>query len=163
MKRTLTMVVTLLILTAVTRAENLQKFYEKYGADERFEYVVINKDMMNLGALLGDMSKSDGNELDKLQDLKILTISCDTEQDFIKDMMTELDEIVKSGGFESVVEVRERGEKVNICFRVKETDNSDMLIIAQEKNEFTCVWIKGIISKEDLMNIVSLTSKEESE
>ena len=163
MKRTLTMVVTLLTLTAFTRAESLQKFYEKYGADERFEYVVINKDMMNLGALLGDMSKTEGNELDKLQDLKVLTISCDTEQDFIKDMIAELDEIVESGGFESAVEVREGGERVNICFRVQETDKTDMLIIAREKNEFTCVWINGVISKEDLMNLVSLTSKEESE
>lgn len=162
MKRTLTMVVTLLMLIAVTRAESLQKFYEKYGADERFEYVVINKDMMNLDAVLGGMSKSDGNELDKLQDLKVLTISCDTEQDFIKTMMAELDEIVKSGGFESAMEVREKGERVNICFRVQETNNSDLLIIALEKNEFTCVWIKGKISKEELKNIVSMTSKEES-
>lgn len=160
MKRTLTMVVTLLILTAATQAQSLQKFYEKYGSDERFEYVSINKGMMNMGAFLGGMSKSDKNELEKMQGLKILTFSGDTEQAFVKAMIAELDQIVKTGGFESAVEVREKGERVNIYFRVVETNNSDMLIITREKNEFTSIWIKGKMTKEDMMNTFSSTMPE---
>ena len=113
-----------------------------------------------MGAFLGGMTKSDKKELEKMQGLKILTYSGDTEQAFVKAMIAELDKIVKTGGFESAVEVREKGERVNIYFRVVETNNSDMLIITREKNEFTSIWIKGKMTKEDLMNTFSSTMSE---
>ena len=44
MKKMITIVVTLLLLSAATQAQTLQKFYDKYGDDERFQYVSVNKE-----------------------------------------------------------------------------------------------------------------------
>ena len=56
MKKMITIVVTLLLLSAATQAQTLQKFYDKYGDDERFQYVSVNKGMMNMASVFGGMA-----------------------------------------------------------------------------------------------------------
>ena len=63
--------------------------------------------------------------------------------------------IVENGNFETIVEVREKGERVNIYYRIVGENNADMLIITKEKSEFTCIWIKGKMTREEMMNSIS--------
>ena len=53
------------------------------------------------------------------------------------------------------VEVRDKGERVNIYYRVTGNDNADMLIITKEQNEFNCIWITGKMTKEEMMDTFS--------
>jgi uncharacterized protein YgiM (DUF1202 family) len=70
MKKMITIVVTLLLLSAATQAQTLQKFYDKYGDDERFQYVSVNKGMMNMASVFGGMAKDKRIWLEKCRDLK---------------------------------------------------------------------------------------------
>ena len=72
--------------------------------------------------------------------------------------MQELDRIVENGKFEPAVEVREKGERVNIYYRVGGVDNADMIIITKERSEFNCIWISGKMTKEEMMNTFSSNS-----
>ena len=65
MKKMITIVVTLLLLSAATQAQTLQKFYEKYGDDERFQYVSVNKGMMNMASVFGGLAKDEKNMVGK--------------------------------------------------------------------------------------------------
>jgi hypothetical protein len=158
MRKIMTMVVTLFLLTVTTEAQTLQKFYDKYADDERFQYVSVNKGMMNLGAVMGGVAKTDQKSLSKMNGLKILSLEADAASAIMKSVIQELDRIIETEKFESAVEVREKGERVNIYYRVVGADNADMLIITKEKNEFNCIWISGKMTKEEMMNTFSSNS-----
>ena len=154
MKKIIFLVLTFFAVTAAN-GQTLQKFFDKYADDERFQYVSINNGLMNMASVLGGVAKEEKKMMSKMQNMKILTLEGDTESSFVKSVFNELNAIVENGNFETVVEVREKGERVNIYYRIVGENNADMLIITKEKGEFTCIWIKGKMTREEMMNSIS--------
>lgn len=161
MKKVITMVVTLFLIAMTTEAQSLQKFFDKYADDERFQYVSVNKGMINMGNVLGGIAKADQKSFSKMNGIKILTLEASNESTIMKSVLQEIDRIVESGNFESAVEVRDKGERVNIYYRVIGTDNADMIIITKERSELNCIWISGKMTKEEMMNSFSSTGTEQ--
>lgn len=151
MKKMITIVVSLLLMAAATQAQTLQKFYDKYGDNERFQYVSVSNGMMNMASMFGGMAKDEQKMMSKMQGLKILTLEEDTESPFMKSVLKELYQIIDDGNFETAVEVRDKGERVNVFYRVVGADNADMLVVTKDKTEFSCIWIKGKMTKEEMM------------
>jgi len=108
----MTIVVSLLLMAAATQAQTLQKFYDKYGDDERFQYVSVSNGMMNMASMFGGMAKDEQKLMSKMQGLKILTLEENTESPFMKSVLKELYQIIDDGNFETAVEVRDKGERV---------------------------------------------------
>ena len=158
MKRIITLVVTILIFATANQAQTLEKLFDKYADDERFEYVSIGGGMMNMAAALGGLEKKDKNMASKMKGLKILTLNANSESALWKQFDRDLKLVLKSGEFESAVEARDKGEKVNIYYRFGANDKSDMLIISQERGEYSIIWINGKMSKEEMMNSFSKTN-----
>ena len=154
MKKIIFLVLAFFAVTAAS-GQTLQKFFDKYADDERFQYVSINNGLMNMASVLGGVAKEEKKMMSKMQNMKILTLEGDTESSFVKSVFNELNAIVENGNFETVVEVREKGERVNIYYRIVGENNADMLIITKEKGEFTCIWIKGKMTREEMMNSIS--------
>ena len=154
MKKIIFLVLAFFAVTAAS-GQTLQKFFDKYADDERFQYVSINNGLMNMASVLGGVAKEEKKMMSKMQNMKILTLEGDTESSFVKSVFNELNTIVENGNFETVVEVREKGERVNIYYRIVGENNADMLIITKEKGEFTCIWIKGKMTREEMMNSIS--------
>lgn len=154
MKKMITIVVTLLLLSAATQAQTLQKFYDKYGDDERFQYVSVNKGMMNMASVFGGMAKDEKNNMvGKMQGLKILTLDENADSPFAKAIVKELYQIIEGSNFETAVEVRDKGERVNIFYRVVGADNADMLVVTKDKSEFSCIWIKAKMTKDEISKV----------
>ncbi len=153
MKKMITIVVTLLLLSAATQAQTLQKFYDKYGDDERFQYVSVNKGMMNMASVFGGMAKDEKNMVGKMQGLKILTLDENADSPFAKAIVKELYQIIEGSNFETAVEVRDKGERVNIFYRVVGADNADMLVVTKDKSEFSCIWIKAKMTKDEISKV----------
>lgn len=151
MKKILTLVVSLILLSATTQAQSLQKFFDKYGDDERFQYVSISKGLMNMASVFGGLAKDDKKMMAKMQGLKILTLEENTESVFAKSVLKELFQIIDNGKFETAVEVRDKAERVHIYYRITGTDDADMLLVTKGKSEFSCIWIKGKMTKEEIM------------
>ena len=150
----ITIVVTLLLLSAATQAQTLQKFYDKYGDDERFQYVSVNKGMMNMASVFGGMAKDEKNMVGKMQGLKILTLDENADSPFAKAIVKELYQIIEGSNFETAVEVRDKGERVNIFYRVVGADNADMLVVTKDKSEFSCIWIKAKMTKDEISKVL---------
>lgn len=153
MKKMITIVVTLLLLSAATQAQTLQKFYDKYGDDERFQYVSVNKGMMNMASVFGGMAKDEKNMVGKMQGLKILTLDENADSPFAKAIVKELYQIIEGSNFETAVEVRDKGERVNIFYRVVGADNADMLVVTKDKSQFSCIWIKAKMTKDEISKV----------
>jgi HSP20 family molecular chaperone IbpA len=161
MKKGFILIVSLFMLTAAMQAQSLQKFFDKYADDERFQYVSVSKGIMNMASVFGGMAKNEKEVMSKMQGLKILTLVQNDDSALMTKVLSELNQIVEEGNFESAVEVREKGNRVRILFRVSGSDNADMLIITREKGEFSCIWIKGKMTKEEMMKVFSENSTGE--
>ena len=141
----------MLIFVAASQAQSLQKFFDKYGDDERFQYVSVSKGLMNMASVFGGLAKDDKKMMSKMQGLKILTLEENTESTFSKSVMKELYQIIENGNFETAVEVRDKGERVHIYYRISGNDDADMLLVTRDKSELSCIWIKGKMTKEEIM------------
>jgi len=146
------------MFATANQAQTLEKLFDKYADDERFEYVSIGGGMMNLAGVLGGLDKKDKNIVSKMRGLKILTLNANSESTLWRQLDRDLKELLKVGNFESAVEARDKGEKVNIYYRFGVNNKSDMLIVSQEKGEFSLIWISGKMSKEEMMNSFSNTN-----
>ncbi len=155
MNKIITLVVSLFMLTVATQAQTLYKFFDKYGDDERFQYVSVSKGLMNMATVFGGLAKDEKKMMSKMEGLKILTLEENSDSQFMKTVLSELNQIIEDGDFQTAVEVREKGERVNILYRIVGVDNADLLIVTKEKNEFNCIWIKGKMTKEEMIKSFS--------
>jgi len=154
MKKTMTLIAVLFIVAAI-QAQTLQSLFDKYGNDERFEYVSVGKGMMNMASAFGGMVKNDKELISKMTGIKILTLNQSSDSPLMKSVVRDMDQIVEKGNFETAVEAREKDQKVHIYYRITGKDNADMLIVTKEKNEFNVIWISGKMSKEEMMHTFS--------
>ena len=159
MKKIMTLVAVLLFVTAI-QAQTLQSLFDKYGNDERFEYVSVGKGMMNMASAFGGMVKNDKELISKMNGIKILTLNQSSDSPLMKSVVRDLDQIVEKGNFETAVEAREKGENIHIYYRVIGNNNADMLIVTKEKDEFNVIWISGKMSKEEMMHTFSSTAEK---
>jgi len=67
--------------------------------------------------------------------------------------MRDLDRVIEKGDFESLVEVREKGERVNIYTRMDGNYVTDLLISVREAGEMNLVWLNGKFSPEMIKKI----------
>ncbi|MDR3652449.1 MAG: DUF4252 domain-containing protein [Paludibacter sp.] len=159
MKKIMTLIAVLFFVAAI-QAQTLQSLFDKYGNDERFEYVSVGKGMMNMASAFGGMVKNDKELISKMTGIKILTLNQNSDSPLMKSVTRDLNQIVEKGNFETAVEAREKGENVHIYYRVMGNDNADLLIVTKEKDEFSVIWISGKMSKEEMMKTFSATGEK---
>jgi len=158
MKKIMTLLAVLLMVAA-SQAQTLQSLFNKYSDDERFEYVSVGKGMMNIGQAFGGNKKDKGEMMSKMKSIKILSLNADASSALMKSVVSDLDQVVEKGNFETAVEARDKGERVHIYYRFTEKDNADMLIVTKGKGEFSLIWITGKMTKEEMMHTFSANGK----
>lgn len=154
MKKIMTLIAALIIMTAI-QAQTLQSLFDKYRNDERFEFVTVGKGMMNMAGAFGGNAKNNSEMMSKIKSLKILTLNTDETSLLMKTVVSELDQVVEKGNFETAVSTRDKGERVNIYYRFSGKDDADMLIVTKEKGEFSVIWLSGKMTKEEMMHTFS--------
>ena len=77
----------------------------------------------------------------------------------MKSVVSELDKVVEKGNFETAINTRDKGERVNIYYRFSGKDDADMLIVTKEKGEFSVIWLNGKMTKEEMMHTFSNAGK----
>lgn len=162
MRKIITTFALLCIIAVATKAQTLQSIFDKYAEDERFEYVSVGKGMMNMANAFGAMGGA-GQAMPDMQNgtTKILTLKSDAESSISKTIEKELAKAISNGNYETVVETREKGEKVHIYSRNSGKDQAETVIISREKKELSIIWIVGKKSKkksgESVSNVTDTT------
>ena len=158
MKKTIMLFAVLFMLVLATQAQTLQSLFDKYGSDERFEYVSVGKGMMNMASAFGGIAKNEKQMMSKMKGIKILTLNENSDSPLMKSVVRELDQIIEKGNFETAVETREKGESVRVYYRVTGNDNAEMLTVTKERGELSIIWIVGKMSKDEMMKTFSSSS-----
>lgn len=152
--------IAVLFLVATTHAQTLQSLFEKYSDDERFTFVTVGGGMMNLANVIGRHGHQDKNKemVSKMKSIKILTLE-EGNTTLTKTFTLELDKILETSKFETLVEARDKGERVHIYYRLNGKDSADMLIVSKDKNEISLIWISGKMTKDEMLQTFSCNGK----
>jgi len=109
----------------------------------------VGKFLFNLALLSDDLKSEDREMLANLRKIKILTSKKTPEASFAANVMRDLDRVIEKGDFESLVEVREKGERVKYTYtRMDGNYVTDLLISVREAGEMNLVWLNGKFSPE---------------
>ena len=132
------------IMTA--KGQDLDAVFKKYDKNNDVEVVSINKAMLSFAGMFAE--KEDKNVISKIDGIKVLTLNS-TEKTTGEDLMNDIKKVVDKGNYESLVEVRDKGERVNIYYSQKDKGKADLLIVTSESDELNVIWITGKLTKEE--------------
>ena len=158
MKKLVFIAILLTMMAGIAPAQNLQRLFDKYADDERFSYVSVGAGAFNLASVfaqMDNMEEKGKKMLGKMKGIKILSLESGNDDKLMQSLVNDFDRVIKSGNFEKVVEVRDKGERVNIFFQVTGKDNMDMVIFTREKNEVNLIWISGKMTREEMKELYS--------
>ncbi len=148
MKRITIFFLTMLMLANMQlKAQSLNGFFAKYDNDKRFETVSVGRFLFGLALISGSLSDDEKEIVGSLRQIKVLSAKDNLEPEFAKKMMKDLNKVIEKGNFESLVEVRDKGEKVDILVRKIRDTYTDLLISVRENDEVNVIWIRGKLTK----------------
>ena len=145
MKKTVTIAVLCLMTLVNAQAKKIQDLFDKYGDDERFTYVSVGKGAMNMVSGFVDFAKISSEEkelISKINGVKILTLESEADEKLMNTIMLEMDKIVKDGQFESLAEVRDKSDRINVYMQTNK-NTAELLIVVKDKKEMSLIWLSG--------------------
>lgn len=107
----------------------------------------VGRFLFGLALISGNLSDDEKEIVGSLRQIKVLSTKDNVEPEFAQKMMRDLNKVIDKGNFESLVEVRSKGEKVDILVRKNRYTYTDLLISARENGEVNVIWIKGKLTK----------------
>lgn len=144
MKKTIVLImVCFTVATAMQAQKSIGAIFDKYADDERFTYVSVGKGAINLVKSftnLADLSSEDKEAFSKMNSVKILTLESANEEKLTKSILADVDKIIKSNKYETIAEVRDKGERVNVYVA---KDKKELLVVNKNGDEMSLIWINS--------------------
>ena len=140
--------------TATANAQAIKDFFDRYSQDERFDYVSLGKEMIGLAGIFGGADTTAMNTLDRISEMRILTLTDGFDDSLMQDVRREAESLVTNSDFDTLAEVRSGSERVNVYRRTANEGDADLLVLTQDDAELTLIWIQGKLSAEELMGMM---------
>lgn len=162
MRRTLlTIIIALGAFTAF--GQDYKTIYQKYSDDERVTAVYISPAMFKMIGRLPEVRiEDDGLDLAPL--IKSMTgfYMLQTEDAALADKISrDVTRIVGGGKFETLMEVKSKGQKVNILSLGDERTLKSLLLTVFDSGESVFIGIDGLMNRRDVENAVAAVGKDQ--
>lgn len=160
-KLTTLLLLAILPFMAMAQSKSVSSFMDKYSDHDDVTYVVIKGSLFNLIASIAEYD--DGGEPD--EDLQALGRMADGiksmailqvpyyETNLKREEISSLRASLEKEKYEVFVSVKEGKELVNIMAQGEEDEIRNMLVLVDEKEDFTLISIDGKLSMKDLAYI----------
>ena len=165
MKRIAAFVAAMFLLTAGAWAQDGKGIYNKYSDNEDVSAVYISSTMFKLmgnkvpNMDLGEGSMNLGPIIKNLNSMYLL--DCD-DPDLSKEIKSDVSKYIKKYDFEMLMEIKEKGEVVQIFTTGNEKTVTQFILTAAEYEAFTFICLDGTMSRAELEKaIAKATSKME--
>lgn len=151
MKKTVLLLAFIITTVGLTAQRNgLDNFFSRYAGLDGYTSVNINGDLLGLFAKLDDDS-----DLDDLS-RKIISIRIITSEDGTRhpqvSFASELDGVIRRGGYEELMTVRDSDDDVRILVKTAGETIKEILVLASGEKE-TVIHIKGSFKQRDVENL----------
>ena len=142
----LTILLTALLLAQATWAVDIKAVFDEFKDTPRAEYVSISPFLMKIGGPEMALAK-------QIRSMKVLDLEdCDPE---VKARFTKRIADLNRDGYETLMRVNEKGEKVNILVKEKKNVIREMLIVCAGPDDCTLVLFKGKFKTEDIDRLIN--------
>ncbi|MBR6457719.1 MAG: DUF4252 domain-containing protein [Bacteroidales bacterium] len=155
MKRII-IIAALLLSTLVSFAQNGKAIYQKYSEAEGVSAVYISPAMFRLIGKIPDLNVEgdDINLAPIIQSLTGLYILDSENPEINASLKADAEKFVESGNYELLLEAKEGGEIVRMYTIGSETVVNGFVMIADEGNETTFIFLDGKMGREDLDELI---------
>ena len=147
-------IITLLTTLCSICSYGQQSFFDKYAEMEGVTSVYITKSMLSLfpKGQTRVNGVNIGNIASRLDNIQILSAD---EQPIIEKLRKETSVINTRNGYEELMRVREDGEKTTIYFKDGKKDKKEFVLLLDEKDEFTIIFIVGDLTLQEIQGIIN--------
>lgn len=156
----LTIIISLVAFTAF--AQDYKTIYQKYSDDERVTAVYISPAMFKMIGKLPEVRIED-NGLDLAPMIKSMTgfYMLQTEDSSLAEKISkDVTRIVGGGKFETLMEIKDKGQKVNILSLGDDQFLKSLLLTVFDSGESMFIGIDGLMNRADVENAVATVSKD---
>ena len=144
------------------QAQDYKSLYQKYSDDERVTAVYISPAMFKLIGKLPEIKiEEDGIDFSPM--IKSMTgfYMLQTEdKDLADKIFKDISKVVNGHKFETLMEVKQKGEKVNIFSLGDNNFLKSLLLTAFQGDETVFISIDGLMKREDVENAIGAVVKE---
>ena len=153
-------IVAALLLTSIGMfAQNGRSFYQKYSDEPGVSAVYISPAMFRMMGSIPEISAGD-NEVNLapiIRNLKGMYIINSENVSLNGKLSKEITRALDSGNYELLMEAKDDGEKVHIYTAGDEATVTSFILVSDEGNEFTVIWLDGEMPREQMENLLSDT------
>ena len=155
-------IVLALMSSLILKAQDYKSLYQKYSDDERVTAVYISPAMFKLIGKLPEV-KIEDNGVDFGPLIKNMTgfYMLQTEDKALADkIFKDVSKVVSGHRFETLMEVKDKGEKVNIFSLGDDNFLKSLVMTAFQGDETVFISIDGLMRREDVENAVGAATKD---
>ncbi len=156
----LTIIISLVAFTAF--AQDYKTIYQKYSDDDRVTAVYISPAMFKMIGKLPEVRIED-NGLDLAPMIKSMTgfYMLQTEDSSLAEKISkDVTRIVGGAKFETLMEIKDKGQKVNILSLGDDQFLKSLLLTVFDSGESMFIGIDGLMNRADVENAVATVSKD---
>ncbi len=144
------------------QAQDYKSLYQKYSDDERVTAVYISPAMFKLIGKLPEV-KIEDNGVDFGPMIKSMTgfyLLQTEDKDLADKIFKDVSKVVNGHKFETLMEVKDKGERVNVFSLGDKNFLKSLLFTAFQGNETTFISIDGLIKRDDVENAIGAAAKD---
>ena len=144
------------------QAQDYKSLYQKYSDDERVTAVYISPAMFKLIGKLPEVKIEDngvafGPMIKSMTGFYLLQTE---DKDLADKIFKDVSKVVNGHKFETLMEVKDKGERVNVFSLGDKNFLKSLLFTAFQGNETTFISIDGLIKRDDVENAIGAAAKD---
>lgn len=158
----ISLIIIALMASIAMLAQDYKSLYQKYSDDERVTAVYISPAMFKLIGKLPEV-KIEDNGVDFGPMIKSMTgfyLLQTEDKDLADKIFKDVSKVVNGHKFETLMEVKDKGERVNVFSLGDKNFLKSLLFTAFQGNETTFISIDGLIKRDDVENAIGAAAKD---
>ena len=158
----ISLIIIAIMASLVMNAQDYKSLYQKYSDDERVTAVYISPAMFKRIGKLPEV-KIEDNGVDFGPMIKSMTgfyLLQTEDKDLAEKIFKDVSKVVNGHKFETLMEVKDKGERVNIFSLGDKDFLKSLLLTASQGNETTFISIDGLIKRDDVENAIGASAKD---
>lgn len=158
----ISLIIIALMASIAMQAQDYKSLYQKYSDDDRVTAVYISPAMFKLIGKLPEV-KIEDNGVDFGPMIKSMTgfyLLQTEDKDLADKIFKDVSKVVNGHKFETLMEVKDKGERVNVFSLGDKNFLKSLLFTAFQGNETTFISIDGLIKRDDVENAIGAAAKD---
>ena len=158
----ISLIIIALMASIAMQAQDYKSLYQKYSDDERVTAVYISPAMFKLIGKLPEV-KIEDNGVDfgpMIKSMAGFYLLQTEDKDLADKIFKDVSKVVNGHKFETLMEVKDKGERVNVFSLGDKNFLKSLLFTAFQGNETTFISIDGLIKRDDVENAIGAAAKD---